>query len=105
MHSLSHKGKKKLPINHPGGAGAGVFDIQPQSLVGAWLSLRNNNYTTVSALCEFIDNILNHNSNKKAIISIDWYISRKHPSQNILKIKDNAEGIPRDILKVVFTKF
>ncbi len=103
MHSLSHKGKKKLPINHPGGAGAGVFDIQPQSLVGAWLSLRNNNYTTVSALCEFIDNILNHNSNKKAIISIDWYISRKHPSQNILKIKDNAEGIPRDILKVVFT--
>ena len=103
MNSLSSKGKKKLPINHPGAIGAGFFDVQPPSLVGAWLSLKNNNYTIVTALCEFIDNILNHNPNKKATISIEWFISRKYPSQNILQIKDNAEGIPRDILKVVFT--
>ena len=108
---------KTTPINHTGGGykpepykkvrnkikKAKLFTVNPPSLVGAWLSLKNNNYTIETALCEFIDNILNFNSNSKATISIEWYISRKHPNKNILKIKDNAEGIPVDILQVVFT--
>ena len=108
---------KTTPINHTGGGykpepykkvrnkikKAKLFTVNPPSLVGAWLSLKNNNYTIETALCEFIDNILNFNSNSKATISIEWYISRKHPNKNILIIKDNAEGIPVDILQVVFT--
>ena len=108
---------KTLPINHTGGGyqpeshkrlkgklkKSGMFSVVPPSLVGAWLSLKNNNYTIETALCEFIDNILNFNANEKATISIEWYISRKHPNKNILKIKDNAEGIKKDILQVVFT--
>ena len=99
-----NKTQKNRPMNHPGGNG--TFTVKPIQTVGAWLSLRNNNYTTVTAMCEFIDNILNKDlldKNEKVTISFDWYISKKYPSKSLLVVKDTAEGITRNLLQSVFT--
>lgn len=79
-----------------------VFDIKPHSEVGMWLSLRNNNYDTESALNEFIDNVINFNPTQKASITIQWDVSKKNPKLNTLLIKDNVEGIKQELLSEVF---
>ena len=78
------------------------FEVKPSSLVGAWLQMRNNNYTLVTALCEFIDNIINKGAKSKTTIQIEYYLSRKYPKKNFIRIKDNAEGITSDLLHKVF---
>ena len=80
----------------------GKFSIKPRSEVGMWLSLKNNNYTNETALHEFIDNVINFNPTQKASITIQWDLSKKYPKRNRLMIKDNVEGIKKELLSEVF---
>ena len=91
---------KTLPMNHPGGGY--VKEVKPSAKVCLWLNLKNKNYTTETAMCELIDNVINNTQNRKHSITFEWNISRKFPKKSTLSITDTAEGIHSDLLDEVW---